>query len=143
MIKEFSGPYFFLSNFHRSPMMIDGRLYGTNEHYFQSRKSTDPKWQVKIQMAKTPGEAKRLGRACPLRGDWEQVKEGVMYFGLQQKFSTPWLRQKLLETGDQELIEGNFHGDRVWGQVNGEGENKLGKLLMRLRAELRDRRVIL
>lgn len=43
---------------------------------------------------------------------------------------------QLLATGNEELIEGNKHGDHFWGVCNGHGENMLGKLLMQLRAEL-------
>ena len=34
------------------------------------------------------------------------------------------------------LIEGNHWGDTCWGQVNGRGENRLGKILMQLRDEM-------
>ena len=37
---------------------------------------------------------------------------------------------------DVDLIEGNTWGDTFWGQVDGKGENKLGKLLMKIRDEL-------
>lgn len=141
-IDSFTGQHAFLSNFHRSQFYIDHYFYDTVEHYFQSQKTTDPRWRLRIRKAKTPGIARSLGRACPLRSDWEQVKEGVMYQALQVKFSQGYLRQRLLETGDQELIEGNNHGDTEWGMVMGEGQNKLGKLLMILRAKLRAERKV-
>jgi len=47
------------------------------------------------------------------------------------------LKEKLLATGDEELVEGNDWNDRVWGKVDGVGENHLGRLLMKIRAELR------
>jgi predicted NAD-dependent protein-ADP-ribosyltransferase YbiA (DUF1768 family) len=49
------------------------------------------------------------------------------------------LRQKLLATGDAILEEGNDWGDQVWGVVNGVGKNRLGKILMKVREELRTR----
>ena len=48
------------------------------------------------------------------------------------------LKEKLLATGNDILEEGNTWGDRVWGTVNGVGENRLGKILMRVREELRN-----
>jgi len=57
---------------------------------------------------------------------------------LQEKFSDPLLRKKLLATGNATLIEGNTWGDTYWGVCKGKGQNKLGKLLMELRSELRD-----
>lgn len=44
---------------------------------------------------------------------------------------------RLLETGEAYLEEGNDCGDRVWGVYQGQGENRLGKILMKVRAELR------
>jgi len=59
--------------------------------------------------------------------------------GLRQKFSDPDLRNRLLATGDAELVEGTTWGDVTWGiDLNtGEGENHLGKLLMELRTRYR------
>jgi hypothetical protein len=55
------------------------------------------------------------------------------------EFFKEWsdLRQILLDTGNQELIEGNNHNDRYWGVCNGVGENWLGKILMLVRDELK------
>ncbi len=47
------------------------------------------------------------------------------------------LAQRLLATGDAELVEGNNWGDRFWGICRGEGRNELGKILMKVRDELR------
>jgi predicted NAD-dependent protein-ADP-ribosyltransferase YbiA (DUF1768 family) len=84
-----------------------------------------------------------MGRKVQLRPDWEKVKEYYMELGLRLKFENPSLRQKLLETGSDELIEGNSWHDNEWGSCycarcqNIAGKNKLGKLLMKLREELR------
>ena len=57
-----------------------------------------------------------------------------MYSLVWEKFSThEHLRNLLLETGDQELIEGNTWGDTYWGTCNGVGENHFGKFLMNIR----------
>lgn len=48
------------------------------------------------------------------------------------------LADKLLATGDAYLEEGNTWGDRIWGTVNGSGANRLGVILMQIRAELKD-----
>ena len=58
-----------------------------------------------IANAPTPGQAKKLGRRVPLRKDWEKIKQQVMYVGLTFKFENSDLRQKLLETGEEELAE--------------------------------------
>ena len=84
-----------------------------------------------------PQAAKRLGRRVELRPDWESVKYDVMYQVCKAKFTqNPNLLERLLATGDAELVEGNTWGDQVWGVCKGVGENHLGKTLMRIRAEL-------
>lgn len=61
-----------------------------------------------------------------------------MYEGLRRKFETHIeLRGKLLETGVSKLIE-HTHNDSYWADGgDGKGKNRLGVLLMRLRAEIR------
>lgn len=60
-----------------------------------------------------------------------------MWSLLVQKFSeeNQELMDKLLETGDEELIEGNTWKDVFWGyDVNlKQGKNNLGKMLMKIR----------
>ena len=143
MINNFEGEYAFLSNFYFSPMIIDNVVYTTNEHFFQAMKSLNPKERQAIALAPTPGNAKRLGKKVSLRKDWEDIKEEVMLIGLRHKFSNPELRKKLLATGNEELIEGTTWHDNYWGICNceacgGQGKNRLGKLLMRVREELAD-----
>lgn len=48
------------------------------------------------------------------------------------------LRDKLLATHPELLIEGNFWGGTFWGVCAGEGSNHLGRLLMKIRGELRN-----
>ena len=48
------------------------------------------------------------------------------------------LKKKLIDTGDATLIEGNTWNDTFWGVCNGVGENNLGKILMKIREELKD-----
>jgi predicted NAD-dependent protein-ADP-ribosyltransferase YbiA (DUF1768 family) len=50
------------------------------------------------------------------------------------------LKELLLSTGNARLVESatvDNEVNRLWGEVNGEGRNMLGELLMELRAELR------
>lgn len=82
-----------------------------------------------------------LGRAIPLRSDWEDVKVSVMRDLLRQKFSTPEMASKLRDTRPHELVEGNWWHDCFWGRCTcsahgGKGENWLGLLLMETRETL-------
>lgn len=138
MIDRFNDKYFFLSNFSPSPFRIDYVLFPTMEHYFQANKADNQNDYLHIAYAPIPGEAKRLGRKIQLRPDWEKIKDNVMLTGLRKKFADPELRNLLLATGDEELIEGNYWGDTYWGVCNGVGQNKLGKLLMQVREEIKN-----
>jgi ribA/ribD-fused uncharacterized protein len=132
-VLTFQGVYSFLSNFH---IEEDGQ---TLEHRFQAAKAitvADADW---ILAAPTPGEAKRRGRQVNLRLDWEQVKDGVMLDLLRVKFAPgSKLALQLMSTRGLVLEEGNTWGDTYWGVDlrTGEGENRLGKLLMQVRREL-------
>lgn len=91
----------------------------------------------KIASLKTPGQAKREGQKLALRDDWERIKIEVMRILLFEKFlSHPDLAERLIATGEAELVEGNTWGDTYWGVCDGKGLNMLGKLLMDLRKEL-------
>eukprot|EP01015_Nassula_variabilis_P030467 TRINITY_DN669_c0_g1_i12.p3 TRINITY_DN669_c0_g1~~TRINITY_DN669_c0_g1_i12.p3 ORF type:complete len:118 (-),score=26.32 TRINITY_DN669_c0_g1_i12:4-357(-) len=69
------------SNFYPSPMTLDDKEWPTAEHYFQAMKFVGTQYEELVRQASTPGESKRLGgkRSWPLRQDWEQVKEDIMY----------------------------------------------------------------
>lgn len=54
-----------------------------------------------------------------------------------KEVATKRQQAKLLATRDRMLIEGNDWGDTFWGMVDGEGENNLGKILMRVREEIK------
>jgi ribA/ribD-fused uncharacterized protein len=142
MINCFDGKWAFLSNFYWNEIEYDGITYPTNEHFFQAMKTLDIETRKAIAAAPTPGAAKRMGRHVPLRPDWESVKEDVMFLGLCLKFADEQLADWLLETGDEELIEGNWWGDTTWGVCNGVGENKLGRLLMKVRDMIKEERGI-
>ncbi len=136
-IDHFVGEYDFLSNFYPSDVWLDGECYRTVEHAYQAAKTLDPAARKRIQIRQRPGDAKRLGQSVEMRPDWDDVKRDVMGMLLRQKFSPAMgLDDRLLATGDAELIEGNWWNDRYWGVCDGEGENHLGKLLMQIRLEL-------
>ncbi len=139
VIDRFDGEYRFLSNFYPSIIFdSEGTEWLSVEQAYQAAKTLDEKEKLEIWLAKTPGQAKRLGREVTMRKDWELIKLAVMYRLLMQKFRNPILRAKLMATGNATLIEGNNWGDTYWGQVDGKGFNWLGKLLMAVRMDLRD-----
>lgn len=135
-IDSFQGPYRFLSNFWSVQITYEKLSYPTVEHAYQAAKTLDQADRYHIAVEDTPGRAKRAGQKLTLRDDWEEIKLDVMEQLLRLKFAEgskllTWLRN----TQDAELIEGNTWGDKFWGVCNGEGQNHLGKLLMKIRDE--------
>lgn len=136
-IESFTGDYRFLSNFHPSPMAIDGGIYPTVEHAFQAMKTDVPTERELVRNAKTPGQAKELGRKVTLRPTWNEERVDVMRKLVRKKFEGKQILKELLATGDAELVETNDWNDRFWGVCGGVGENWLGKILMEVRSDLR------
>jgi ribA/ribD-fused uncharacterized protein len=112
------------------------------EHYFQAQKFPDTEYEEAIRQARSPAKAKSMGRSRKyrLRKDWEQVKDGIMREAVLAKFTAyEDIRAILLGTGDAVIVE-NSPTDNYWGcGRNGHGKNKLGKILMSVRDELRDK----
>ena len=153
MINSFTGRFAFLSNFYPCKITHQGITYPSTEHYYVAMKVNDdqiingrfyPKADVRemISNISTPGQVKRFGRSLKLRSDWDNVKLGVMEWCLREKFKEQTLQEMLLQTGDEELVESNYWHDVVWGvctcqKCGNKGENNLGKLLMKIRSEIK------
>lgn len=145
MIDSFTNLFDFLSNFHECSVTYEGLTYKNSEAAFHAQKTLDPNIRCKF-IDLNPSEAKKLGRKIQLREDWENVKDHIMYKICLAKFTqNPHLKRKLIMmTGNQLLEEGNYWHDNYWGNChclkckNIKGQNKLGKILMRIREELRE-----
>jgi ribA/ribD-fused uncharacterized protein len=142
-ISMFRGDHDFLSNFYPSVVTFDGADYPTIEHAFQAAKTFDYAQRRALANARTPSEAKRMGRRVKRRDDWFAVSLIIMEDLVRQKFTRyPDLRVALLGTGDVDLIEGNTWNDKfygcIWDSKQGAwvGENHLGRILMKVRSEL-------
>ena len=143
MIDTFRGEYAFLSNFYSAPVEFNGRLWASVEHAFQAAK-VDDETAEQIYLSSNPTVAKRLGRTGIMRPDWDAIKDDVMLACLRSKFQrNPTLHSRLMSTGNEELIEGNYWHDNYWGvcscakckEKGLTGLNKLGTMLMQVRKE--------
>lgn len=137
VIDHFNGYYLFLNNFYPATVKFEDDFYVSVEHAFHAAKTLDKKERERVKWCRYARDAKKLGRSVKLRSDWESVKVRVMYNCVLDKFTrNDYLRNKLIETGNAELIEGNTWNDTFWGVCNGKGRNMLGKILMKVRAKL-------
>lgn len=142
-ILRFENEFFFLSNFYLCPVQIHGWTFPSSEHAFQAMKSNNPAKEWPYFLKGSPGAAKKLGRAIQCRPDWLQVRDAFMRAVVYDKFTrNKELGEKLRETWDAPLVEGNTWHDLTWGSctcsehAGTPGENRLGKILMEVREEL-------
>ena len=153
MINGFFDEFRFLSNFWYSEITVGdveqpwrtaegGDTYATVEHAYQALKLTSPEERKLVREATTPGRAKRTAyKMATFREDWDDIKWHVMYHLVAIKFTYHTdLREMLLLTHPHELEETNHWGDVYWGVCDGVGENQLGKILMKVREELMQRK---
>lgn len=137
-------PYGVFSNLYRRSVIFDGFEYPTAEHAYQAgkaRKDTVRQW---ILSAPTPSLLAMAAHGLyswDVVPNWSKIKFNRMREVLRAKFTQhDDLRELLLSTGDARLVESartDNAVNRVWGEVNGKGQNMLGVLLMEVRAELR------
>lgn len=131
-------PYGYMNNFWKSPMFIYGRWWKNVEAPYQAQKTTDENEFHAIWLAKTPRIARDLGQLVHMRPDWEDVKLKAMHECVLAKFTQNHdLRALLLSTDEEHIVE-DSPIDWYWGcGKDGNGQNHLGRILMKVRTELR------
>lgn len=137
--KEF-GEYGYLATYSNHGFFKDGIYWKTSEHYYQAQKFVEHEVKLKIANAKTPKIASTIGRDrnLNLRSDWEEIKQNIMYDAVYFKFKqNKDILRKLLDTGNAEFVEATVK-ENYWGcGPNNDGQNNYGKILVRVRKQLR------
>ena len=152
---EGKGEWRVLSNMYEAPFQVDSITYPTVEHYFQWAKAKqfgDGASAAKILKTPSAKSVKALGRKVTdfVKEEWDKTKDGVMRTAVKAKFMQhPDLKTKLLETGTRPIGEASAR-DKYWGigtsadtskaadPTKWPGKNVLGKMLVELRAELKE-----
>ena len=162
-----SKEYTELSNFYECEFIIDGEKWNTVEHYFQAQKFDDLSYQKYIQLASTARKAILLGKQqkhfryitskihptlctelindviskykhLKIKSDWDLIKDYIMYKAVYAKFSQNKNLKKLLLDTEPRVLYESTKTDKYWGiGKDGDGMNKLGQLLMKIRQELK------
>lgn len=141
-------PFGWLGNMSPHPIAHGDRVWPTAEHLFQALRFEDDSIREAVRSRRNPFAAKMLAKANAARMAVQPCSrpdvdnmEVVLRLKLDQH---PELKEQLVQTGDEEIVEDcttRTHGNALfWGaalQAGGwTGENCLGRLWMRLRAEL-------
>ena len=138
--KQF-GPLGYLATYSDHGFCKDGIYFKTSEHYYQAQKFEDEQVRQLIINAETPKIASQIGRdrKYKLREDWEKIKQEVMFDAVLYKFKqNPEILEKLLLTGDEEIIEETVK-ENYWGcGPLKDGQNNYGKIVGKVRTSLRE-----
>lgn len=133
-----------LHNFSAFRLRWRGIDFDTSEHAYHWEKFFEVPGAHHIRLgiinARSAHEAFKIGQdhKALRRSNWDDVKVNVMLDILRAKLKQhDYVREKLLATGERELIEDSWRDD-YWGWgPNRDGKNMLGKLWMRVRSEQR------
>lgn len=137
MITNFRREYSFLSMSYPAVITYNGIVFYTAEAAYQAQKMTSRKEQEKMSALGLEAVRKRGQKISP-RPDWEKIKTQIMYEIQLAKFSqSPHLKEKLLSTAGKTLLDTGYAHNPYWTEMRGEGENNLGKILMKVREELK------
>lgn len=139
-ITSFKNEHRWLSNMAACEIIYGDLVFKSTEAFYQAMKTLDADERIKFQ-GYDGQTSKREGRKLILRDDWHQIKDEVMKFALKKKFSQEPFKSLLINTGDAEIIEGNYWHDNYWGsctcsKCGNNGLNILGKMIMDIRANL-------
>ncbi|MCI4652594.1 NADAR family protein [Sphingomonas aquatilis] len=137
-------PYGAFSNLYRREIEFEGESFVTSEHAYQAGKARKAEVKDWLMAAPSPSLLAMAAHGLyywDISPGWSQKKFDRMRGVLYAKFTQHQdLRDLLLSTGTARLIETatvDNEVNRLWGEVNGQGKNMLGELLMELRARLR------
>ena len=137
-------PYGAFSNLYRREITFENEVFATSEHAYQAGKARKKVVRDWILSAPTSGLVAMAAHGLytwDINSDWSKVKFDRMRQVLRAKFSQHEdLRELILSTGQARLVEMatvDSPVNRVWGEVDGKGQNMLGVILMEIREELR------
>lgn len=163
-IESFRG--LFLSNFWTVEIPYRGRQFASVEHAYQWAKFDENALRL-LEVSKRdqisellgtskfdfpdvfyssakPGMIKKLAAILAeyslVRDNWDDIRVNRMIELTLRKYSHPSLKEVLVSTGSNYLLEGNDWGDVFWGAcVDGgkyRGRNMLGLILMNVRSKI-------
>lgn len=141
-----------LSNFYPCEFEFNSKMFNFSEQCFMYQKAllfNDFEIAKQILNETDVRKIKALGRKVKDFDNelWDKHKEDFMYNACYAKFSqNDELKDFLLSTGNCEIVEASpvdniwgigFSSDNAMENINKWGQNLLGKVLMKVRAELR------
>ena len=139
-IPYYETSHFVFSNFSPHSVKRDGVVYPTAEHAYHAAKFDDEKIKDEIRQAGSPLEAYDLGKKykAQRKPNWDEIKVNELYNIVKEKTTQHQeVKSALLATGTEEIVEENPNDD-FWGSgQDGNGQNHMGKIIMKIRNEVK------
>lgn len=139
-IPYYETSFFALSNFSAHRVNYQGKVFPSAEHAYHAQKFEESALQDQIINRGSPLEAWTLAHELKMhrRIDWDDIKIDVLTDIIRHKAQQHQeIRDTLLATGDEEIVEINPNDD-FWGNgEDGQGQNHTGKIWMKVREELK------
>lgn len=147
----FAGEWAYLSNMFPCIFEYEETEFTSSEQCFQYQKAlyhNEFASAFEINTTNDPFTCKKIGELIPDENEWIKCREQIMYDINKAKFAqNDDILELFLNTGNYPLLEATL-GD-TWGinaslrsqtarESNGSGHNLFGKLLVKLRSDLRE-----
>ncbi len=139
------GKWWFLSPYAKFPikMEVDGKFYifPTVEHYYQAMKfyASDERFHT-IMNLKNPDEARLITKTPEYkinrRVDFDKNKFNIMEKGMRAKFMQNLEAAEMLKATKKDVLIKSCVVCYKCGFGEGSTQNRMGKILMKIRAEL-------
>ena len=123
------------------PFMLEDKEWPTVEQYYQASLFSNTQLQDQIRQLPSADAAIAFTkwRFFQKKRGWKKLRQVLMTRAVYTKCKTyPHIAQALLDTGDQKMVENSAY-DYFWGcGRDRRAENTYGKVLMNVRAKLRE-----
>ena len=130
-----------LGSYSNHSFELEDKYWPTVEHYYEAMKFADTEYQEKIRTSESAEIANQLGHDKKQKRvkDWKKNRMVMMIRAIYTKCkSHPEITEKLIETGNDKLME-NSQYDYFWGCGRDRlGSNTYGKVLMNVRNKLKE-----
>ena len=136
-------PYGPLSVYHMRDMTFEGATYASAEHAFQAGKPKREEVRRWLMAAPSTALLTMAAQGLPsweIRSGWSRTVRDRMRRVIAGKFAQHTdLRDLLERTGPARIVFApgvDNAMNRVWGEIDGEGENVIGRILMAIRDDI-------
>jgi ribA/ribD-fused uncharacterized protein len=144
-IDSFTGYFEFLSNNFYTPIYYEGILYPSVTHAFHASRSSDENTRKAILNAESLVAVSKIAKRIEDPADWPNRRVRIMEQLVRDKFRrSKELLEKLKATQNREIVmtyDEETAGNIFWGVVKGKsekGQNQLGRILMRIREDIKE-----